>query len=263
MGVDWNPYDISNNALRGASAIRRPPGGGVSLNIQTDPRKKVSAGFNTVRAFAYQKAVQFQSYGIELDFQLSDALNFNIAPNYSRFIRLQDQFVENVNYNGTTRSVVSYVNSRTLSFATRLNYYITPDLSLQYYGEPFLFRATYKDYGYVQDALNPHYFDRFHRFNANELQLADGRGYVDENGDGQLDYSFNQPDINYIQFRSNLVVRWEYVPGSELFLVWSQGIVPNAYGELDTPIVQSLFENMFDHQPHNIFLVKVSYRFLN
>ncbi|HZV44475.1 MAG TPA: DUF5916 domain-containing protein, partial [Saprospiraceae bacterium] len=77
------------------------------------------------------------------------------------------------------------------------------------------------------------------------------------------DYSFQTPDQNYIQFRSNLVLRWEYVPGSEFYLVWSQGILPNAYNDFDTPLLKSLFTNMFDQQPHNIFLVKVSYRFLN
>ncbi|MEO5905700.1 MAG: DUF5916 domain-containing protein, partial [Saprospiraceae bacterium] len=85
---------------------------------------------------------------------------------------------------------------------------------------------------------------------------------VDENGDGQTDYTFSTPDLNFIQFRSNLVLRWEYVAGSEIFLVWSQGVVPDAFGDVSTPLLTSLFNNVFDEKPHNIFLVKFSYRFL-
>jgi hypothetical protein len=166
-------------------------------------------------------------------------------------------------YNDLTRSIVSHVNSENFSLVARLNYYITPDLSIQYYGEPFIFRATYDDYGYVQDPLNKTYDDRFHVFDENEIKINGTVASVDENGDGLEDYSFHTPDQNYIQFRSNLVLRWEYIPGSEFYLVWSQGITPDAYHDIDTPLLESLFTNMFDQQPHNIFLVKVSYRFLN
>ncbi|MEP6585066.1 MAG: hypothetical protein ABJA90_12405 [Ginsengibacter sp.] len=65
-----------------------------------------------------------------------------------------------------------------------------------------------------------------------------------------------------MQFRSNLVVRWEYRAGSELYLVWSQGNSPDAFADLDTPIAKSLFENAFAQQARNIFLIKCTYRFL-
>jgi hypothetical protein len=57
-------------------------------------------------------------------------------------------------------------------------------------------------------------------------------------------------------------VRWEYRPGSELYLVWSQGNTPDAFADLDTPIAESLFENAFAEQARNIFLIKWTYRFL-
>ena len=86
---------------------------------------------------------------------------------------------------------------------------------------------------------------------------------VDETNDSDTeDYSFRKPDRNLIQFRSNLVVRWEYVPGSEIYLVWSQGSFPDARNDLDSPLTRSLFENIFEQRPQNIFLVKFTYRFL-
>jgi hypothetical protein len=85
---------------------------------------------------------------------------------------------------------------------------------------------------------------------------------VDENGDGVPDYSFDKPDFNFVQFRSNLVVRWEYNPGSEFYLVWSQGNTPDAFSDLDTPLAKSLFDNAFASKARNSFLVKATYRFL-
>jgi len=262
-GFDYNPLDISNNTLRGTTAMRRPPGYGLSVNLQSDQRKKIVMSVNYAGGHAFEKSVQYQSVSTVVTFQPADGLQFSIGPGYSKTIRLKDQFVENVPYGQLTRSIVSYVDNQSFSLVGRLNYYITPDFSVQYYGEPYIFRAIYKDYGYVQDPLNHAYDARFHVFDENQIVLDGNHASVDENMDGQVDYSFNTPDLNYIQFQSNLVLRWEYVPGSALFLVWSQGIVPNAYNDFDTPLLKSLFSNVFDQQPHSIFLFKISYRFLN
>ena len=59
-----------------------------------------------------------------------------------------------------------------------------------------------------------------------------------------------------------MILRWEYRAGSELYLVWSQGNTPDAFADLDTPISRSLFDNVFEEQARNIFLVKWTYRFL-
>jgi hypothetical protein len=71
-----------------------------------------------------------------------------------------------------------------------------------------------------------------------------------------------KPDFNFVQFRSNLIIRWEYRAGSEIYLVWSQANTANAFSELDTPLAKSLFDNAFAQQARNIFLIKWTYRFL-
>jgi hypothetical protein len=66
-----------------------------------------------------------------------------------------------------------------------------------------------------------------------------------------------------VQFRSNLILRWEYKAGSELYLVWSKGNTPpDAYSDLETPLPKSLFDNAFASQGRNIFLIKWTYRLL-
>jgi len=81
---------------------------------------------------------------------------------------------------------------------------------------------------------------------------------VDEDIDGTTDYSFSKPNYNFGQFRSNLVLRWEYLPGSALYLVWSQGRTDSSsLGEFD---FNQNVGDLFGIYPHDIFLLKFSYR---
>ena len=262
-GFSYNVHDISNNALRGTTSLRRPPGFGANAYVESDTRKKVSVYFNFFRGRGYQHTVSYFEISGGITYHPVNAFRISIGPGYSESYRKKDQFVTNLLYGEEDRSIVSHVDQSNFNISTRLNYYITPNLSIQYYGQPYIFRATYKDYGYVQDPLNKDYDSRFHTYTNEEITLQEGLASVDENGDGQSDYSFHTPDLNYIQFRSNLVLRWEYIAGSEFYLVWSQGIDPNAYDDLETPLLESLYNNVFDAEPHHIFLVKISYRFLN
>jgi hypothetical protein len=156
---------------------------------------------------------------------------------------------------------VSEVSQNTLRFTARMNFNITPELTLQYYGQPFITRPTYSNFAYVSNPLAKKYDDRFKAFESNQISFNNGEFYVDENADEITDYSFNKPDFNFVEFRSNLVMRWEYKPGSEFYLVWSQGSTPNASGDLDSPVFSSLFDNAFAEQAQNIFLLKWTYRF--
>ncbi len=261
-GVTWNPFEISNNALRGASSLRKPAGIGHNLNVTTDYRKKVYTSIAISNFWGFENTVRGYNLGLNLIFQPTNALNISISTNYSYNWRRQDQFVSNTAFNTLPRAIVGEVAQKTLRFTARINYNITPDLTLQYYGQPFITRPLYDNFGYVSSPLAKEYNDRFTPFTSNQITAVNGGYEVDENRDGTVDYSFEKPDFNFVQFRSNLVVRWEYRRGSELYLVWSQGNTANAFEELDTPIFNSLVDNAFAEQSRNIFLVKWTYRFL-
>jgi hypothetical protein len=72
-------------------------------------------------------------------------------------------------------------------------------------------------------------------------------------------YSFDNPDFSFREFRSNLVVRWEYRPGSALYVVWSQGRTSD----------DALYDDSFGHnldalwrsEARNVFLVKLQHWF--
>lgn len=83
---------------------------------------------------------------------------------------------------------------------------------------------------------------------------------IDEDTDGIVDYEIENPDFSFVQFRSNLVLRWEYIPGSEIFLVWSQGVLgsANPYETLGN----NLDAQIFGQKKDNTFLIKATYRFV-
>jgi hypothetical protein len=261
-GLTWNPYDISNNALRGAQSIRRPAGLGHNFYVTSDTRKKIFANLGVFHFWGFDNAVKGNDYELSLIMQPLNALRITLSGNYSYNWRRQDQYVSNVTQNNINRIIVGEVAQKTLRFTGRLSYNITPDLTLQYYGQPFITRPLYSNFAYVSDPLAKKYDDRFHVFQANQVSFRDNAYYVDENSDGVADYNFSKPDFNFVQFRSNLILRWEYKAGSELYLVWAQGNTPDAGADLNTPLPNSLWNNAFAEQGRNSFLIKLTYRFL-
>lgn len=261
-GLTWNPYDISNNALRGGSSMRRPAGMGHNFYISSDSRKKVFVNMGMFNFWGFDNSVRGNNLGVSLIAQPINALRITLSGDYSRNWRRQDQFVSSILQDNTIRTIVGEVTQKTLRFTGRVSYNITPDLTLQYYGQPFITRPLYNNFAYVSDPLAKRYDDRFYAFTPDEISLSHGQYSVDENADGAADYSFGQPDFNFVQFRSNLIVRWEYKAGSELYLVWSQGNTPDASSDLNSPLATSLWDNAFAEQARNSFLIKVTYRFL-
>ena len=225
-------------------------------------RKKFYWNANSNIFWGFENTVKGKNFGLTLNYVPTNALNISLAVNYSNNWRRQDQFVSIKDFNNLQRIIVSEVRQKTLRFIGRLNYNITPDLTIQYYGLPFISRPLYKNFAYITNPLAKEYNDRFQPYASNQISYSNGVYSIDENGDNNTDYSFSNPNFNFVQFRSNLVARWEYKPGSELFLVWSQGNTYSSTDDLDTPLFDNLFDNAFANQARNIFLVKWTYRFL-
>ncbi|WP_276483003.1 DUF5916 domain-containing protein [Paraflavitalea pollutisoli] len=262
-GLTWTVYDVSNTALRGSTSMRQPGALAHNIYLNSDMRKKVYANLSFYNVWGSENSIKNHEINAGVTYQPINALQFSISGAYQHYWRRQDQYVSTADFNGMTRTIVGEVTQNTLRFTGRLSYNITPDLTLQYYGQPYTTRPLYDHFGYVSDPHASHYDNRFHPYQPGEISENNGLFSVDENKDGVTDYTFRKPDFNFVQFRSNLVIRWEYKPGSELYLVWSQGNTPDASQDLDRPLFRSLVNNAFSNeQARNIFLVKCTYRFV-
>ena len=264
MGLYKEFKDISNQALFGGPALRRSSGSGFFFYISSDQRKKIQFSVNGFLGGAddngQDNTVTGKNIGFGLTVQPTNAFNISLQPAININDRLM-QYVTTTSFGNEDRYIVSSLDQNTLSMTIRLNYNITPNLTLQYYGQPFISRVRYFDYKRITEPSAIQFHDRYLTLDADmSYDAANSLFSIDENRDGISDYSFGEPDFSFIQFRSNLVARWEYVPGSELFLVWNQGTTSS--GDPADDILPSLTDNVFNNKITNIFLVKWTYRFL-
>lgn len=260
-GFNIQPYDISTKALRGGPAIRFSPNINNWLYFNTDSRKDLSLEFNMFHSRTFDQSAYTNDYGIWLNYQPLRTLRISAGPSIN--IRHNDlQYVENVDHKSETRYINATIDQKTLSMSIRLNYTIKPNLTVQFYGQPFISRGRYSEFKYISNPLAINAEDRYIALPESGIKYSeDDEVYlIDEDGNDQVDYTLDDPDFNFIQFRSNLVARWEYIPGSELFLVWSQGTTSS--GNPGDRLLPSLSENLFSNKARNVFLIKYTYRFI-
>lgn len=252
-GVTRNFGGISNTALRGGPSSRWPGGWEFEGNFRNDGRRKVQVA---VGAWGFSRDEDSQrtwTLWSEISLRPANNLRLSCNPSYERNDdRLQ--YVETVDGGDGERYLFGRLDQRTLSFTFRLDLCLTPALTIQYYGAPFISAGSYGEYKRVLDPRADALDNRFRRFGENEVAVADGGYEVDEDGDGTADYAFNRPDFNVRDFNSNLVVRWEYALGSTLYVVWSQGRTD--FTDDGRFHVGDDLDALFGTYPRNVFLVK-------
>lgn len=260
IGFNFAPIAYSNSALRGGPRLRLSPWMSYQGNVETDGRKRLTFSMFHSGKMALDRSMENYYLEVGMVYQPMDALQFSAYPGLE-FNRDQLQFIgHSTTGDGAPRYVNGSLDQHTLSLSLRLNYTINPDLSIQYWGQPFISRGRYTDFKSITDATAERFEDRFVSYGAGQIHLEDGTYRVDEEVDGTVDFSFGDPDFSTVQFRSNLVVRWEYVPGSEIFLVWSQDVSRSA--DPSQGLLPSLGDQLFGEKPQNIFLLKATYRFI-
>jgi hypothetical protein len=109
----------------------------------------------------------------------------------------------------------------------------------------------------VTNPLAVEYSDRFNLYNQ-PIILGNAKLELDENVNNFHDQIYD-PDFSFHQFRSNLVAKWEYRPGSVIYLVWSSDRTFNS-DPVNFNLVKSMGQ-LANKFPINIFLLKLSYRF--
>ncbi len=246
--------------LRGGPALKRPGSWDVSGSLASDRRKsyRLILSGRTVRSDdGISTSTQF---GPAISLRASNALD--VSGDVSYAVNADNlQYVATKRMLDEPRYILARIHQKTLGITLRFNYALSPELTLQYYGQPFVSAGIYSHFKRITDPRNSHDSGRFHEFSNQEMASdPSGKAYtVDENLDGLADYSITNPDFNFRQFRSNLVIRWEYKAGSALFLIWSQG--RTGYGSSGLFSFGRDFLDLYDVYPQNIFLVKLNHWF--
>jgi hypothetical protein len=257
-GLNYNVRSASNADLRGGPQIHYPGRTGVWAYTYTDRRKKLQAGVEFDLMLGHENFRRYTGVAFDLVFRPINALNISLSP-YFELNKNEMQYVTTIDDNGQPQYLVGKIDQSTMRLVIRATYMLTPNLSIQYYGQPFGTSGTYDNFKQITDADNEEYAGRFTPIPPSMLSLDNNNNYgIDVNGDGMAEHSFQNPDFNFGQFRSNMVMRWEYIPGSTLFLVWTQERNGAFY---DTHPDHEKYSFEFPDKAHNIFLIKYTYRF--
>ncbi len=260
IGANVNMKNLAKAALRGGPSLVFNDNFSMWTYIYSDGRKKLffelnpwmnMAGQNTNKTFGGDLTVRYRPFR---------TVELRVAPGYTKSRRAV-QYVSNVDRPDGIQYVNSKINQETFSVSLRVDYTILPNLTIQYYGQPFISKGIYSDFLDLKDPLEKDFYKRFDSLSGLSYDEMDEIYSVDENGDNVTDYTFDNPDFVYMQFRSNLVARWEYIPGSELFFVWSQGTTQLGNNP-SQDLLASLENELFSDQLRNTFLIKATYRFL-
>jgi hypothetical protein len=241
FGSTWGQLGTTycDACARGGPAVRQDPYLNGWVYIGGDDRKKV-VPYVSVSFFRGGAGHKEQvDVAPELDLKVNTRATGSLAFDWSRNI-VDYQWYGNYTTAGPTHYTFAHLSQRTVGVTARFDYIITRDITLQVYAQPFVSKGTFSD--------------------VRELSATPRAARYDDRYQPYADTSVtNHPGgFNYKQFRSNVVFRWEYRPGSTLFLVWTQGR-QGSVGEEGTSSFSGDFRDLLRLRPDNTFLVKVAY----
>jgi hypothetical protein len=196
-----------------------------------------------------------------LELKPGGAVQLRFGPRYQREL-------ESRQYVGTfeggsaatfgSRYVFAFLDRATLSMQVRLNYAFNPDLSVEAYAEPFADTGRFRDYGELRAAGGRD----LRTYGTEGTTIGETAGAAPHTltvRDGDQEFSFEREDYRALSFRSNLVLRWEWRPGSTLFAVWQldrQSFVSETGPERSGP---GDWADAFRAPGRSFFALKVSY----
>ena len=257
-GVNLSLSGLSNAALRGGPSMLNPANIITYLEIMSDERKKFNYEINTDQSWGGEKSSRSQNYGVFLSYRPVDAFSASLNCNFGLSER-DLQYIRTISIDTDEQYLFGTIRQNTLVMSLRLNLSITPNLTLQYWGQPFISAGKYSEFKKITDPRAEQYTERFHTFTSDEIGLNETTGMFNINDEEGFNYSFYNPDFNVKEFKSNLVARWEFIPGSTIYIVWSQG--RSGYDPSGIFDIRQDVTGMFDIHPHDVFLIKISYRF--
>jgi len=231
VGVFYNPDLMSRRATRGGPRMADPGSAGFSVRFGTDNRKLVSVRPNLSVSRGRQGDGNRFTVGVGTTIQPSSQLLVTVTPTWTSS-STGSQYVAAtgaLSYAPTfgTRYLFADLERRDFSMVTRVNLTFTPTLSLELFAQPLISAVDYVTYKQLA-AAETFDFDVFAEGTPTATGCTagrtcvdgSGRRFVDFDGDGSSDFAFTDRDFNLRSLRSTAVLRWEYRPGSTLFLVW-------------------------------------------
>ncbi len=261
FGGNINFESLNPTLTRGGPLGISPSSYYLWVNVESDSREKLMANFE----INYSKnaiGAKYNLYSLSFTWKPNSQLTFSFGPALETSNPKQ-QWVKNVadptavnTYKN--RYVFAEIKQNTLSANIRLNWTFTPTLTLQLFMQPFFAIGDYLDFKELVRPRTTSY--NIYGSNGSKINYNQSNNVytVDPDGAGPAkEFTFSNPDFNYKSIRGTAVLRWEAMPGSILYIVWSHDQAN--YDDPGNFEFGRDFRNLWRSEGNNIFMVKFSY----
>jgi hypothetical protein len=227
-----------DNCARGGPAVRVSPAYYPWFGFQGDDRRRIVPEWFFNFGRSDEGRSKYFNTNADAEIRLLTQLQINVGVSMTKNIDNGQYFGRFDEAGVGTHYAFAHLDQQTLSLNTRWSYTATPTLTFQLYAEPFVTRGQYTDIREL--SATPRAKDYDARYVA----------YTPP-PDEPLGFSFKQ-------LRSNSVMRWEFRPGSSLFVVWQHGR-DKYIDHYEAPSWNTEYKKLFGLHPDNTFLVKMTY----
>lgn len=254
---NWNTVDTRR--LRGGPDLKYTNNFESSISVNTDRAKKVMMRLEYYGRQYLAETSYYNEIRPAAVFRVGNHLKLTTQFNYA-WNKDNLQYVATVPLisNAMTSPnkplyIMGKMNQQTYGITINAQYNLTPDLSIQYYGSPFTSIADFTDFKIATNTLDKKYTNRFQSIPTETLKLQEG--IYTSTKDGQL--TFKNSNFSFNEIKSNLVIRWEYLPGSTAYLVWEHNR-SNRQGTYYPGWANNL-DHMFALPANNTIMLKLNY----
>lgn len=260
INASYNFEEYNKTLTRGGPLTKNPSEYWIGLEFDSDSRKSVSFGadFGFEESKLDEKWMNIEAY---VEWKPSSQISLSVGPEY-QISKGTRQWIDNFDdptsiQTFNTRYVFGDIDHKTISANIRLNWTITPRISLQLFMQPLI---SVGDYSNFKELARPSsmLFNNYNDIGEISYNSEDEEYTIDPDKDGPAEpFTFSDPDFNFKSLRGTVVFRWEVLPGSIFYLVWSQD-----RANYDHPGEMKFgrdFDNLLSAESNNIFLAKFSY----
>jgi hypothetical protein len=263
LNLALQPRSADDGLTRGGPLGISPAAYNLSASVRTDPRKPwtimLDGCFGRAESGGWNRGVLS-----EIELRPTPSVSFSASGHYYTE-RSSRQWLLTRDDAGATATfgrqyVFADIEQRNLDVTARLNVTLSPTLSLQLYAQPFVFIADYGRFKELAAPRTSNYTVYGETPGSTFVDSTATAGYYAADPDGagpRATVRIPDPDFSARSLRGNAVLRWEYRPGSTLFLVWTNSC--EAYGADATFRIGNNLTHLCEGRSNNVFAVKLNY----
>jgi len=260
LALAYNGETYDHQRTRGGPLMKSLSNRSMALNLSSDSRQSFYGSVNTTVGRA-ESGWWISTAGLYCNWKVSGNLSASMSFDYYRLHSPSQYLTVVADAFATTtygaRYVFGVLDQKQWSTTVRLNWTFTPKLSFQLYLQPLLSAGSYSS---IMELAHPGTFS-FNKYGEgnSRISLSDGKYMIYPNGPGGTvpGFSMSNPDFNFKSLRANAVFRWEYLPGSTLYFVWTNEKMD--YESRGDFTFERDISRLMRMTPDNVYSIKITY----